>query len=165
MLSHLSCVWFFETPWTVAPTRRFLCPCDSPGKNTGVGCHFLLQGIFLTQKLNPRLLRWQADSLPMSHQVSLYDGDGTPLMNVVSHRTWAPKLLSAADPRPACPGGKCFHPTFDSETFVALENCNLGRRKINFFSRRSNSTSFIFHGRNECWIDWSLLCTIQERFP
>ena len=27
---------------------RLLCPWDSPGKNTGVGCHFLLQGIFLT---------------------------------------------------------------------------------------------------------------------
>ena len=27
-----------------------------PGKNTGVGCHFLLQGIFLTQELNPGLL-------------------------------------------------------------------------------------------------------------
>ena len=25
---------------------------DSPGKNTGVGCHALLQGIFLTQELN-----------------------------------------------------------------------------------------------------------------
>ena len=35
---------------------------DSPGKNTGVGCHFLLQGIFLTQGLNPQLLHWQADS-------------------------------------------------------------------------------------------------------
>ena len=32
------------------------CPCDSPSKNTGVGCHFLLQGIFLTQGLNPCLL-------------------------------------------------------------------------------------------------------------
>ena len=32
-----------------------LCPWDSPGKNTGVGCHFLLQGIFLTQRLNPGL--------------------------------------------------------------------------------------------------------------
>ena len=31
---------------------RFLCLCDSPGKNTGVGCHFLHQGIFLTQELN-----------------------------------------------------------------------------------------------------------------
>ena len=59
------------TPWTPAP--RLLCPClwDFPGKNTGVGCHFLLQGIFLTQELNPRLLFWQADSLPLSHQGSL----------------------------------------------------------------------------------------------
>ena len=33
---------------------------DSPGKNTGVGCHSLLQGIFPTQGLNPGLLhfRW-----------------------------------------------------------------------------------------------------------
>ena len=45
----------------------FLCPWDFPGKNTGVGCHFLLQGIFLTQGLNPCLLHWQADSLPLSH--------------------------------------------------------------------------------------------------
>ena len=37
-------------------TVRFLCPWDSPGKNTGVGGHFLLQGIFLTQGSNPGLL-------------------------------------------------------------------------------------------------------------
>ena len=30
-----------------------------------MGCRFLLQGIFLTQGLNPHLLRWQADSLPL----------------------------------------------------------------------------------------------------
>ena len=35
-----------------------------PGKNTGVGCHFLLQGIFPTQGLNLHLLHWLADSLP-----------------------------------------------------------------------------------------------------
>ena len=35
---------------------RFLCPWDSPGKNTGVGFHFLLQGIFPTQESNPGLL-------------------------------------------------------------------------------------------------------------
>ena len=34
-----------------------LCPWDSPGKNTGVGCHALLQGIFLTQGSNPHFLR------------------------------------------------------------------------------------------------------------
>ena len=37
------------------PTR-ILCPRDFPGKNTGVGCHFLLQGILLTQDLNLNLL-------------------------------------------------------------------------------------------------------------
>ena len=37
-------------------------------KSTGVGCYFLLQGIFLTQGLNPGLLRflhWQMGSLPL----------------------------------------------------------------------------------------------------
>ena len=42
------------TPWTVA--RRLLCLWDFPGRNTGVGYHFLLQGIFLTQGWNPCLL-------------------------------------------------------------------------------------------------------------
>ena len=49
-------------------STSLLCPWDSPGKNTGVGCHALLQGIFPTQGLNPCLLHWQKDSLPMSHQ-------------------------------------------------------------------------------------------------
>ena len=34
-----------------------------PGKNTGMCCHFLLQGIFQTQDLNSCLRQWQADSL------------------------------------------------------------------------------------------------------
>ena len=41
-------------PHGLKPTR-VLCPWDSSGKNTGVGCYFLLQGIFLTQGSNPRL--------------------------------------------------------------------------------------------------------------
>ena len=47
---------------------RLLCPWDSPGKNIGVGRHALLQGIFLTQELNPCLLcllHWQMGSLPL----------------------------------------------------------------------------------------------------
>ena len=35
---------------------RLLCPWDSPGKNTGVGCHSLLQGIFAAQGWNSGLL-------------------------------------------------------------------------------------------------------------
>ena len=68
----LSCVQVFATPWTVAP--RLLCPWDFPGKNPGVGCHFLLQGIFQTHGSNqclPCFLQWQADSLPLSHLENL----------------------------------------------------------------------------------------------
>ena len=42
-------------PHELQPTR-LLCPWDFPGKNTGVGCHFLLQAIFLTWGSNPHLL-------------------------------------------------------------------------------------------------------------
>ena len=44
-----------------------LCPRDSTGKNTGVGCDFLLQGIFLTQGWTPHLLHCQVDFLPRNH--------------------------------------------------------------------------------------------------
>ena len=47
---------------------RLLSPWDSPVKNTRVGCHFLLQGIFLTQGSNLHLQDWQVGSLPLSHQ-------------------------------------------------------------------------------------------------
>ena len=60
----LSCIWLLR-PHGLKPTR-LLCPWDFPGKNMGVGCHFLLQGIFLTQGLNPHvlyLMHWQTDSL------------------------------------------------------------------------------------------------------
>ena len=64
----LSRVWLFATPRTVA--RRLLCPWGFQGKNTGVGCHPLLQGSFPAQGSNPSLLyllHWQADLLPLSH--------------------------------------------------------------------------------------------------
>ena len=51
MLCHFSHVRFFAALWTVA-CQASLSTGDSPGKNTGVGCHAILQGIFLTQGLN-----------------------------------------------------------------------------------------------------------------
>ena len=52
----LSCLVVSDSvqPHRRQPTR-LLCPWDSPGKNTWVGCHFLLQGIFPTQGPNPGL--------------------------------------------------------------------------------------------------------------
>ena len=64
MLSHFSSVRLCETLWTIAQQPPL--SMDSPGKNTGVGCHALLQGIFLSQGSNPCLLHlphWQAGSL------------------------------------------------------------------------------------------------------
>ena len=50
------------------PHARLLCAWNFPGKNTKVGCHFFLQGIFPTQESNLcllGLLHWQAGSLPL----------------------------------------------------------------------------------------------------
>ena len=54
-------------PCGLQPTR-LLCPWNFPGKDTGAGCHDLLQGIFLIRGSNPRSLchlQWQAGSLPL----------------------------------------------------------------------------------------------------
>ena len=53
-------------PHGLLPTRLLLL-WSFPGKNTGVGCHFLLQVILPTQGSNPRPLHWQGDSLPLRH--------------------------------------------------------------------------------------------------
>ena len=53
-----------------------------------MGCHSLLQGIFLAQGLNLRLLYWQADSLPLSHQGSPINRQLSCL--VVMSRTLSP---------------------------------------------------------------------------
>ena len=46
------------------------CPWDFPGKNTGMGCHTLLQGIFPTQELNPGVWHWRLILYSLSHQGS-----------------------------------------------------------------------------------------------
>ena len=56
-LCNASCVWLFATHG-LKPSR-LLCPWNSPGKNTRVGCYSLLQEIFLTQGLNLGLLRFR----------------------------------------------------------------------------------------------------------
>ena len=51
-------------------TARPLCPWDSPGKNTGVGCHALLQGSFLAQESNQGLLHCRWILYCLNHQGS-----------------------------------------------------------------------------------------------
>ena len=47
--------------------NKLLCPWDFPGRDIGVGCHALFQGIVPTQGSNLHHLHWEADSLPLSH--------------------------------------------------------------------------------------------------
>ena len=64
VLSYVDSLWSFG--WWPA---SFLYPWVFSGKNTGVGCHFLLQGIFPTQGLSSYLLcllHWQTGSLPLA---------------------------------------------------------------------------------------------------
>ena len=56
-VKSLSCVQLFVTPWTTA--YKAPLSMEFSRKGTGVGCHFLLQGIFPTQGSNPSLPHWR----------------------------------------------------------------------------------------------------------
>ena len=56
------------TPWTVTHQAPVSVGCSR--QESGVGCHFLLQGIFPTREANPCLLHWQVDALLLSHPAS-----------------------------------------------------------------------------------------------
>ena len=54
--------------WNPMEPARLLCPWSSPGKNAGVGCHSLLQGIFSKQGSNPGFLHTRQILYQLSHQ-------------------------------------------------------------------------------------------------
>ena len=87
---------------------RLLCPQDFPVKNTGVGCHFLLQGIFLTQRLNPCLLsllrcRWNLYLLshwgsPAEYKIIHRNRSSKPKINCLSAKPcWTGRYLWCYD--------------------------------------------------------------------
>ena len=101
VLSHFSCVWLFETQWTI--TRQAPCSYVSPGKNTGVGCHFLLQGVFLTQGSNSQLLHCRQSFYQLGHQ--------DPCKPCAGHRVWV--LLQVNLSRHPLPSALAFLPLLD----------------------------------------------------
>ena len=67
--NHMHAKLLQSCPTLCSPMDCSLCPWDSSGKNIGVDCHALLQGIFPMQRLNPHLLcllHWQVGSLPLA---------------------------------------------------------------------------------------------------
>ena len=85
--SVLSCSVLSDSlqPHGLEPTR-LLCPWDSPGKKTGVGCHALLQGIFPAQGLNPALLYCRQILYHLSHQESWHSLIG--LLRLYTAKLW-----------------------------------------------------------------------------
>ena len=77
-------------------------PGDSPGNNTGVGCHALLQGIFPTQGSNPHLLcllQWQAGSSPLVPPgKSIEQAIAVYRFDIQQHTCINPKLLIYLSP-------------------------------------------------------------------
>ena len=114
-------VRLFSTPW-LQPTR--ICPWDSPGKNTGVGCHFLLQGIFPNQGLNPGLLHCRRIHYQLSYQ-------GSPHSSLIRSKglAQAPLLHDPSLPPLQCPwiwrnGVPCYVPCVLNLTMKALPQCH-----------------------------------------
>ena len=83
---------------------------DSPGKNTGVSCHALLQGIFPTQGSNPHLLcllHWQAGSLPLVPPGKLHVlPSHLPISNCALQLHGLPQLTNLCCFPPSGPKGK-----------------------------------------------------------
>ena len=85
LCNHIDYIWFFHT-------------LDYPSKNTGVGCHFLLQGIFLRDwKCISCLLHWQIDSLPLnflgSYQKQDYLSNKESIHHNISTTKWRPRYF------------------------------------------------------------------------
>ena len=71
---------------------RLLCAWAFLGKNTGAGCHFLLQGIFPSQGLNSHLLHSQVGVLPLSHQQASQQPQSSASGQVVEWDSYKPRL-------------------------------------------------------------------------
>ena len=95
LLSH---VQFFVTPWSLPGSSVH---GDSPGKNTGVGCHALLQGIFPTQGLNPGLQHCRWILYCLSHN-GLYLKRGIVICQGVQGSALKAQLLVSSGKESAC---------------------------------------------------------------
>ena len=119
---------------TLRPHRwqptRLLCPWDSLGKNTGVGCHVLLQGIFPTQGSNPMshvscIARWIL--YPRTTWEALAKLTGLRLTRVCSSA--AAKLLQSCptlcDPVDCSPPGSSIHGIFQARALERVPSPSL----------------------------------------
>ena len=127
---YMFCAWslhgvgFFATPPGVCSPPGSFVHGDFPGKNTGVGCHSLLQGIFPTQGSSPGLPHCRLILYHLSHQgnpcVYVYIKNGILLLlfshSVRSDSLWPHGLQHARLPCPSPSPGAC------SDSCFAIKN-------------------------------------------
>ena len=126
------------------------CPWDFPGKNTRMGCHFLLQGIFPTQGSNLRLLHGRWILYRLSHQGStvscLYLGKSLCLhwffflftfkktylsicmsqyLRQRSDGVWGSVLYTSCSRKPSCHRNTCWHAVWTGWCVLLPFNGNL----------------------------------------
>ena len=106
---------------------KLLCPWDFPGKNTGVGCHFLLQGLFPAEGLNPGL----------PHCVYIYIPTPFPIsfLNWFEYNCLIPFFHVNIEKT-------CKH-AIHSTILFAFFPLTLNMNKISFHSNTSSFTSFL----------------------
>ena len=144
---------FFRCCWVTSVMSNFLqpygsqspsllCPWDSPGKNTGVGCHALLHGIFPTQGLNQYLLHlfhWQAVSLPLVPP-------GKPLLPAAAAAKSLQSCPTLYDPIDGSPPGSPVPGILQARTLAWVDLPKMSPPQGSFpdSSRQSQSQSLCF---------------------
>ena len=132
-------------PHGLQPTR-LLCPWDFPGKDTGVGCHFLLQGIFPTQESNPGHLHCRQILYRVSYKGSPYIS-----LSPLFWRGWQEYWSGLPFPPPgdlsdlvigpgSCTVGRRFSVWATREVNIGINICNLGLHKTSDENSKAQTT-------------------------
>ena len=128
-------------PHGLQPTR-LLCPWDFAGKDTGLGCHFLLQGIFPTQGSNPGLLYYRQVLYHLKHQVRVaidnYSGSQFSeagknfpwYLNRKSMRCLKKSSLLLWEGQETCPGGP-------ASWLISLQTCHKLHSRLRYNSQQT----------------------------
>jgi len=138
ILCVCACSLVCDSVFPLTAAARLLCPWNFPGRNIGVGCHLLLQGIFLSQGLNLcllHILHWQVDSLTIGPH-------GKPSLEIATIR-WgggnisAPRLFTVALLVAVIPSDNCKQTI--AVTMIWLKHTNIGFRTLETNLRWKNT--------------------------
>ena len=131
---------------TGSPVHGILHPWDPPGKNTRVGCHFLLPGILSTQRSNVHLLcllHWQVGSLPLTPPIYCFSySDFLPSYTIPLSYSKCPFVFTGT----VC---FCFCSAVSPACFSCSFQCLLG-----FSTQQRNCPSV-----------WHIVLSLQLLFP